>query len=211
MVNNWHTSIAHPYGRVRHNAARAASFLKPPSRRREKIVLFARIHTFSRNLSNWANPPLVANIKDCNLCTLLRTRQLAHSTESAVNNRWRTLSHQNVATSHQNVATCSLLRTGSDKQLDRPEKKTFKKYTPTPIARELFPNFISDVGEVSRPELFEQFCVPIKNSWLLFSWNYLRKSKNWMSFEDLECGVRRPANLHLPLKSYVGHWVINIF
>lgn len=92
-----------------------------------------------------------------------------------------------------------------------PRKKTFKKYAPTPIARELFPNFISDVGEVSRPELFEQFCVPIKNSWLLFSWNYLRKSKNWMSFEDLECGVRRPANLHLPLKSYVGHWVINIF
>ena len=82
-----------------------------------------------------------------------------------------------------------------------PPQKTFKKYAPTPIARELFPNFISDVGEVSRPELFEQFCVPIKNSWLLFSWNYLRKSKNWMSFEDLECGVRRPANLHLPLKS----------
>ena len=90
-------------------------------------------------------------------------------------------------------------------------KKTFKKYAPTPLAHELFPNFISDVGEVSRPELFEQFCVPIKNSWLLFSWNYLRKSKNWMSFKDLECGVRRPANLHLPLKSYVGHWVINIF
>ena len=79
--------------------------------------------------------------------------------------------------------------------------RKMKKYTPTPIAAELFPNFISDVGEVSRPELFEQFCVPIKNSWLLFSRNYLRKSKNWMSFEDLECGVRRPANLHLPLKS----------
>lgn len=36
IVNNWHTSIAHSYGRVRHNAARAASFLKPPSRRREE-------------------------------------------------------------------------------------------------------------------------------------------------------------------------------
>ena len=139
------------------------------------------VYAASRNLSNWANPPLVANTKDCNLCTLLRTRQLAHAP--------------------QNRPTA---------QLATP-KKTFKKYAPTPIARELFPNFISDVGEVSRPELFEQFCVPIKNSWLLFSWNYLRKSKNWMSFEDLECGVRRPANLHLPLKSLVGHWVINIF
>ena len=161
------------------------------------------VYVASRNLSNWANPPLVANTKDCNLLTLLRTRQLAHSTESVVNNRQPTLSHQS-------RATCSLLRTDRPLNLPRP-KKTFKKYTPTPIARELFPNFISDVGEVSRPELFEQFCVPIKNSWLLFSWNYLRKSKNWMSFEDLECGVRRPANLHLPLKSYVGHWVINIF
>lgn len=112
--------------------------------------------------------------------------------------------------SHQNGVTCSLLITDRPLNLTA-QKKTFKKYAPTPIARELFPNFISDVGEVSRPELFEQFCVPIKNSWLLFSWNYLRKSKNWMSFEDLECGVRRPANLHLPLKSYVGHWVINIF
>lgn len=89
--------------------------------------------------------------------------------------------------------------------------RKMKKYTPTPIAAETFPNFISGTDTVRRPELFEQFCVPIKNSWLLFSWNYLRKSKNWMSFEDLECGVRRPANLHLPLKSYVGHWVINIF
>ena len=139
------------------------------------------VYAASRNLSTCANPPLVANIQDCNLRTLLRTRQLAHSSEHA-----------------------------QTSNLPHP-KKTFKKYVPTPIARELFPNFISDVGEVSRPELFEQFCVPIKNSWLLFSRNYLRKSKNWMSFEDLECGVRRPANLHLPLKSYVGHWVINIF
>ena len=53
----------------------------------------------------------------------------------------------------------------TDRPLNLPRhKKTFKKYAPTPIARELFPNFISDVGEVSRPELFEQFCVPIKNS-----------------------------------------------
>ena len=146
------------------------------------------VYAASRNLSNWANPPLVANTKDCNLRTLLRARQLAHSPDGS-----------------DTFSDCNLT------PLRPPRKKTFKKYAPTPIARELFPNFISDVGEVSRPELFEQFCVPIKNSWLLFSWNYLRKSKNWMSFEDLECGVRRPANLHLPLKSYVGHWVINIF
>lgn len=67
--------------------------------------IWATIHTLSRNLSNWANPPLVANIQDCNLrseqrhaiasCwfstsphrvnlrTLLRTRQLAHSSEGS--------------------------------------------------------------------------------------------------------------------------------
>ena len=139
IVNNWRTSIAHSYGRVRHNAARATSFLKPPSRRRGEDCII-RSMTYEqplmcllRNLSTCAIPPFVANIQDCNL------------QPSALKNR----------------ATCGT----------RPpsQKKTFKKYAPTPIAAELFPNFISDVGEVSRPELFEQFCVPIKNSWLLFS------------------------------------------
>ena len=160
------------------------------------------VYAASRNLSNWANPLLVANTKDCNL----RSEQ-----RPAI----QVVDYQH----HLIASTCPPspegfnLHTPQNRPTTQlaPPKKTFKKYTPTPIAHELFPNFISDVGEVSRPELFEQFCVPIKNSWLLFSWNYLRKSKNWMSFEDLECGVRRPANLHLPLKSYVGHWVINIF
>ena len=150
--------------------------------------IWAIIHTFSRNLSTCAIPPFVANIQDCNLCTLLRTRQLAHSPEGS---------------------EPLTLQLAHSRPL--PLNRKMKKYTPTPIAAELFPNFISGTDTVRRPELFEQFCVPIKNSWLLFSWNYLRKSKNWMSFEDLECGVRRPANLHLPLKSLVGHWVINIF
>ena len=181
IVNNWHTSIAHTLrsGSSQRGSRRVVPQTTLPKKERglhhSLDDIWATIHTFSRNLSNWANQPLVANIKDCNLRTLPSTRQLAHSSEQT------------------DRSTCPAT------------KKTFKKYTPTPIAAETFPNFISGTGTVRRPELFEQFCVPIKNSWLLFSWNYLRKSKNWISFEDLECGVRRPANLHLPLKSYVGH------
>ena len=52
IVNHWHTSIAHSYGRVRHNAARAASFLKPPSRRRASTCLSRDIWTVTHMLAS---------------------------------------------------------------------------------------------------------------------------------------------------------------
>ena len=187
MVNNWHTSIAHSYGRVRHNAARAASFLKPPSRRRGEDCI-VRSMTYEQ--------PFIRSHATC------QTEQIRHSLQTLK------IATCDLLTRREQLALQATLRaTHAPTCHPRPPSlnRKMKKYAPTPIAAELFPNFISGTDTVRRPELFEQFCVPIKNSWLLFSWNYLRKSKNWMSFEDLECGVRRPANLHLPLKSYVGH------
>ena len=214
IVNNWHTSIAHSYGRVRHNAARAASFLKPPSRRRGEIALSAQWYMSNHS---YVLAQLVNLRKSAIRCKHTRL-QLVHLPQKVTYSRnpraLLTIVNPIHLTRREQLALQATLRTTHAPTCHhRPLtlNRKMKKYTPTPIAAELFPNFISGTGTVRRPELFEQFCVPIKNSWLLFSWNYLRKSKNWMSFEDLECGVRRPANLHLPLKSYVGHWVINIF
>ena len=87
IVNYWLTSIAHTFGSG--SSQRGSRRVVPQTtlpkkgRRLHRSLddIWAIIHTFSRNLSNWANPPLVANIQDCNLRTLLSTRQLAHSSE----------------------------------------------------------------------------------------------------------------------------------
>lgn len=103
IVNNWHTSIAHSYGRVRHNAAPAASFLKPPSRRRGEDCIvrsmtyeqsFIRSHATcqTEQIRHSSQTLKIATCLPSNaprykllIINITASRQLAHSSPERVN------------------------------------------------------------------------------------------------------------------------------
>lgn len=122
IVNNWHTSIAHSYGRVRHNAAPAASFLKPPSRRREEIASFAQWYMSNHS---YVLTQLVKLSKSATCCKHTRLQLVLSSPEGS-----------NLHSKQRSEPLTPQLAHSRPLTLNR----KMKKYTPD--APKPFPNFI---------------------------------------------------------------------